>query len=878
MAATVLNPGDIAIVGYISIGSNDSFSFVPLVDLGVGTEIYFTDNGWTGSGFRGSNASNGSGNEQLIKFTASNNISAGTVIRSSDESSSNWIWTKSGTIGTTTIGTYSDLQLAQGGDQIAAFQSTNTSNPLNSGITAIHQVDNTGTFEDATSASTGNVITALSQKDNTAVLFDTTLSKNAAFKLDTIPNGTRADWLAAINNPENWTFDTNISNLTTGSIQVISEISNAAPTIGNNTLLYDGGTGKSPKEIQSAPNAPWFDYQDNTALLGGSATATSQKDGIILKTDTDPQGKDASAGYTNYKIDQFGNLQARTNFPKLDRNLGYVVSFTSQIISENHNTPTSDKNGDGKADRAGFSVIAISEDKKGIELGFWENRIWAQEDGTEPTASNPNGTLFTQAEGVNFDTKTKVVKYDLAVKGNTYTLFANGNLILQGDLRDYTAFQPAPYKIGPLTVTPPDPYEKPSFLFFGDNTSSAKAEVKLSDIAVTTNSNKPSFFKVDENAVRGAVVGQVFATDPDGDTLSNWEIIDGNSDVDKDGKPAFAIDSTTGEITVNDADDLDFKNNPSFQLKVRVSDGINTSALANVTININDAPGVLIDETSVTNNRFKGSPGNDTINGGAGNDFLYGFAGNDSLTGGAGNDNLYGEAGRDTLIGGAGNDNLYGEVGNDTLIGSAGNDNLYGGQGDDSIDGGDGIDTLRETADVDFKLTNNQLTGLGTDSLVNIERVALTGGESANKIDASAFTGLAYLYGKGGNDFLTGGSGNDNLYGEVGDDTLIGGAGNDLIKGGEGNDLIKGGAGSDRLYGEAGSDIFVISSFITNGKDTIYDFDVDVDTIGLSGLSSSELNIQGSGNNTNILQGDNVLAVLANVNVGFNDITFTIIS
>ncbi|MEA5597718.1 hypothetical protein VB797_25585, partial [Rivularia sp. UHCC 0363] len=99
-----------------------------------------------------------------------------------------------------------------------------------------------------------------------------------------------------------------------------------------------------------------------------------------------------------------------------------------------------------------------------------------------------------------------------------------------------------------------------------------------------------------------------------------------------------------------------------------------------------------------------------------------------------------------------------------------------------------------------------------------------------------------------------------------------------LIKGGEGNDLIKGGAGSDRLYGEAGSDIFVISSFITNGKDTIYDFDVDVDTIGLSGLSSSELNIQGSGNNTNILQGDNVLAVLANVNVGFNDITFTIIS
>ncbi|MEA5594907.1 cadherin domain-containing protein, partial [Rivularia sp. UHCC 0363] len=683
MAATVLNPGDIAIVGYITNGNPDSFSFVPLVDLSAGTVIYFTDNGWTGSGF--------TTNEGVVKFTANSDITAGTVIQSTDTSS----FVRVGT---------ANLDLEASGDQIAAVQSTNSNSPLTSGFTAIYQIDNTGAFENANDSNSGNVITGLSKTNNTSVLFGNDKLKDAAFDLEAIPEGTREDWLKEINNPDNWTFGSGLS-LPTENIQVLPEIANAAPIIGNNILLYDGSTGKSPVSAGSAPIAPWFDFQDSTAVVGGKAQQTLTKDGVILKTDTDQVGRDASAGYINYKIDQFGNLQPRTNFPTLDRNLGYVVSFTNQIISENHSNANAQKNGDGKADRAGFSVIAISEDKKGIELGFWENRIWAQEDGTEPTASNPNGTLFTQAEGVNFDTKTKVVKYDLAVKGNTYTLFANGNLILQGDLRDYTAFQPAPYKIGPLTVTPPDPYEKPSFLFFGDNTSSAKAEVKLSDIAVTTNSNKPSFFKVDENAVRGAVVGQVFATDPDGDTLSNWEIIDGNSDVDKDGKPAFAIDSTTGEITVNDADDLDFKNNPSFQLKVRVSDGINTSALANVTININDAPGVLIDETSVTNNRFKGSPGNDTINGGAGNDFLYGFAGNDSLTGGAGNDNLYGEAGRDTLIGGAGNDNLY------------------GGAGDDSIDGGDGIDTLRETADTDFILTANTLQSAvtGLDTFTNIE-------------------------------------------------------------------------------------------------------------------------------------------------------------
>mgnify|MGYP001794930975 FL=1 len=52
MAPKVLNPGDIAIVGYITNGSPDSFSFVPLVDLTEGTVIYFTDSGWTDSDFR----------------------------------------------------------------------------------------------------------------------------------------------------------------------------------------------------------------------------------------------------------------------------------------------------------------------------------------------------------------------------------------------------------------------------------------------------------------------------------------------------------------------------------------------------------------------------------------------------------------------------------------------------------------------------------------------------------------------------------------------------------------------------------------------------------------------------------------------------------
>ncbi|WP_121574242.1 beta strand repeat-containing protein, partial [Brenneria alni] len=59
--------------------------------------------------------------------------------------------------------------------------------------------------------------------------------------------------------------------------------------------------------------------------------------------------------------------------------------------------------------------------------------------------------------------------------------------------------------------------------------------------------------------------------------------------------------------------------------------------------------------------------------------------GNDILNGGAGNDILFGQGGRDILNGGSGNDLLYGGSGDDLLIGGAGNDVLIGGAGADTF-------------------------------------------------------------------------------------------------------------------------------------------------------------------------------------------------
>ena len=155
------------------------------------------------------------------------------------------------------------------------------------------------------------------------------------------------------------------------------------------------------------------------------------------------------------------------------------------------------------------------------------------------------------------------------------------------------------------------------------------------------------------------------------------------------------------------------------------------------------------------------------------------------------------------IKGGSGNDRIIGSFADDFIDAAAGNDTVSGGLGDDKIQGGAGTDLLIESGDVDFVLTNTTLDGgLGTDSLLTIENVSLTGGEGDNTIDASEFTkGAVTLIGGLGNDTLSGGTSNDAISGQDGDDELSGGKGNDTLLGGFGSDALNGDAGNDLLIG-----------------------------------------------------------------------------
>jgi hypothetical protein len=116
--------------------------------------------------------------------------------------------------------------------------------------------------------------------------------------------------------------------------------------------------------------------------------------------------------------------------------------------------------------RAGFVALVLGNNRRGIELGFWLNEIWAQEGGVDD--------LFTHAEGAAHDATAALTEYALAIQGDNYTLSAAGSPILSGPLR------PPPAFTGPI-----DPYETPNFLFLGDNTRSAAANTELAYIALT---------------------------------------------------------------------------------------------------------------------------------------------------------------------------------------------------------------------------------------------------------------------------------------------------------------------------------------------------------------------------------------------------------
>jgi Ca2+-binding RTX toxin-like protein len=275
---------------------------------------------------------------------------------------------------------------------------------------------------------------------------------------------------------------------------------------------------------------------------------------------------------------------------------------------------------------------------------------------------------------------------------------------------------------------------------------------------------------------------------------------------------------------------------------IKYSDGITTEILASA-----------VGEITTT-----GTTANNTLNGWAFRDNMYGLGGDDILISGQGDD---------VLVGGDGADTLYGSIGRDRYI--------YA-----STDGSDIIEdsgtVLAETDTLEFTDINSGalvLTREGNDIKVTltttatitiksmfygtygIERFEFADGTTWYRTDI--FEATRYN-GTTGDDSLVGTAFLDNIYGLDGNDSISGGAGNDTLVGGKGTDALDGGDGSDR---------YVWTKFDTGTTgDTIYDTStslIEDDRLVLTDTLSSEVQLKriNGSNDLKVITGTETLTI-----------------
>jgi Ca2+-binding RTX toxin-like protein len=254
-----------------------------------------------------------------------------------------------------------------------------------------------------------------------------------------------------------------------------------------------------------------------------------------------------------------------------------------------------------------------------------------------------------------------------------------------------------------------------------------------------------------------------------------------------------------------------------------------------------------------------GSLGNDTLTGGAENNYLQGNEGNDTLTGGGGWDNFAYDPtkdnGSDTITDfGNGGDSIYVQARVLNTTASTGTEPL--GQGQWAVSASNALTTLTIGTD----------TVPGADITINLPRYY---DPAAFQVFNDSFDGsISYqgrlLMGGAGNDTLNGSAGPDTISGAGGDDALWGGNGNDFIDGGPGDDgglsassYLSGGAGSDTILGGDGSDFlsgFEFSSGVSGAGDLADSLDGGAGNDILRGNAGNDTLLGGEGDDN--LRGD----------------------
>lgn len=362
--------------------------------------------------------------------------------------------------------------------------------------------------------------------------------------------------------------------------------------------------------FQSFPNSPPIDISlDDTNV--DENTPFSQAIGIFSTTDTDPDDThtyslitgDGSNDIDNSRFTIDGNALRTAAMPDYETRDSLFIYVQTD-------------DGDGGTFAKAF-IITVNN--------LNDNSPLLDDNTYSIDENSPNGTLAGMVAGTDPDGELNDLYYSLQ-SGNTSNAFAINS------------------SSGEITVNNPlalDYETTGSFVLSiqvsdGAHTGDASITIDLINLNDTPPLLEENSLSVNENSTNGTTAGILSGSDPDGDLNDlTFSILSGNTG------DSFTINSSTGEITVNDSTLLDFETTGSFVLSCQVSDGTHTDN-ADIVIyltNVNDnAP--VIDERilSINENPMNGTyvgPQSGTDPDGDLNDLSYSIIsgnGNDAFT------------------------------------------------------------------------------------------------------------------------------------------------------------------------------------------------------------------------------------------------------
>jgi|GEM_PF-2482868 len=238
---TTLAAGDIVIV-QINTDDPDTFAFVPLVDLNVGTVINFTDNPWSGTALGTA--------EGTLTWNATSSVSRGTVVSYNGTSFSTGTSTSSGTVA-----------LSTSGDAIIAYQGTSVSPTF---IYAL--ASNTWITSGSTTSNTSYLPTGLT--NGTSARDFTSELDNSYYNISSF-TGNKSSIQTSVGNTTNWTrSDTIPSPAPTFSITVKSDQSITFGALSSKT--YGDSTFSLTATASSSLSVSYASSNTSVATVAGS--------------------------------------------------------------------------------------------------------------------------------------------------------------------------------------------------------------------------------------------------------------------------------------------------------------------------------------------------------------------------------------------------------------------------------------------------------------------------------------------------------------------------------------------------------------------------------------------------------------------------------